>query len=87
MALDFRDITEPSYAESIELAPKGIGNAACNRCLPDARWARKAEDLSLNFALELAHRNELQDDVFDVVHAVMVPIQDLASSINIKCVF
>ena len=70
MALDLRDVVRAADAELVVLAAKGAGDALGDGGLAGARRADEAENLAGDVALQLAHGDELEDAVLDVLQGV-----------------
>ena len=54
------------------------GNGFCHACLADARGSGQTDDLALRGALQLGHRDKLQDPLLYVVQSVVVSVQHLS---------
>mmetsp|Transcript_31669 Transcript_31669/g.72628 ORF Transcript_31669/g.72628 Transcript_31669/m.72628 type:complete len:452 (-) Transcript_31669:766-2121(-) len=77
MASYLRHVRESSHAEPVELASQRLCHSLGYRGLAHPRGTRQTQDLSLDGSAELAHSDELEDDVFDVVQSVVLSVQDL----------
>mmetsp|Transcript_10990 Transcript_10990/g.44545 ORF Transcript_10990/g.44545 Transcript_10990/m.44545 type:complete len:398 (-) Transcript_10990:243-1436(-) len=75
--LDLGDVVEAADRKPREVAAERFGDRRADRGLADARRADEAEDLALDGPNEGADGDELQDAVLDVVHAVVLGVQDV----------
>ena len=69
-----------------ELAVHALGNGMCDARLADTRRADKADDLSLDILIQLAHGQQLQNTLLDLLQAVMLTVQHLAGMGLIKVI-
>src|SRR6185312_15918164 len=62
-------------------------DAASQRGLADTGRAHKTEDRALHVTLELEHGEIFQDAFLDLVHAIMIMIEDLFGTLEIIGIF
>src|SRR5438128_6663732 len=87
MSADLRFITHTAEGEADELASGRARDRLRQRRLADARRSDEAEDRAFRLFDELAHREELQDALFDLLEAVVVFVQDLLGEIDVLDLF
>jgi hypothetical protein len=75
MSLDFSHVRQPTDREPKELPPKRPRHRPADRGLPDSWWANEAYDLPLHRPTQLAHSEELENSILDVLEPVMIRIE------------
>ena len=78
MAADLGLVAHAADRDALELAPHRGGDRAAERRLADAGRADEAEDRAARVRLQLAHREELEDAVLDLLDVVVVAVEHLA---------
>jgi hypothetical protein len=73
--LDLRHVGQAADGEAVELSVQRVRDALADGRLAHARRAHHADDLALHRPLELAHRDELENALLHVAHAVVVRVQ------------
>ena len=76
MPLNLRNISQPPHRKPEKLPPQRPRDALPNTRLPHPRRADETYDLPLDRPAQLAHREELEDTVFDGFEAVVVRVED-----------
>lgn len=67
MSLDLGHIPKPADAETVELSVECLGDAAPDRRLAHAGRADEAQNLAVHPTPQLAHGDELEDTLLDIV--------------------
>src|SRR5215218_783387 len=76
---DLRLVAHAAGADALELASHRAGDGAPERRLADPGWADEAQDgTSATLVRELAHGEELEDALLDLVDVVVVGVEHLA---------
>ncbi len=78
VAADLRLVAHAADRDALELAAHRVGDRAAERRLADAGRADEAEDRRARVGLELAHGEELEDAVLDLLDVVVVVVEHLA---------
>ena len=76
VAADLGLVMHAAQGQALEMTAQGPGDGAAQRGLAHAWRAGEAEDGALGLGIELAHAEEFQDAVLDLVQTVMVLVQD-----------
>ena len=79
-------VPDPAQGNAHEVASQGARNGAAKGGLARARRTDEAEDRPLHRGGELAHRNEVEDALFDLLQVVVVFIKDLAGALDVMIV-
>src|SRR5690606_20085240 len=87
VAFDFGFIAHAAHAEPVELTAQGIGYRTPNGGFTHPGRAEQQQDGTTHFALEGAFGQELDDTVFYIVRAVVVPVQHAAGFGQVEVVF
>ena len=72
MPLQLGHVGEAAHGEAEELPVEGPGDGLADAGLADPRGSRQAHDLTLHRALQLRHRDKLQDPLLDVLQPVVI---------------
>lgn len=75
VALQLAHVVLAAQADAEELPPQRFGDAFGDAGLPHPGRPTQTQDLARHVALEDAHADELEHAVFDVLHALVVPVQ------------
>jgi hypothetical protein len=86
MAPDLGLIPHPAERDAHEFAAQAPGNGLPQRGLAHAGWPHKTEDGTVHVGLELAHRQEFDDPLLDLLQAEMVRIEGLLGLDDIEIV-
>ena len=86
VAADLGLVAHAADRDALELAAHGGGDRLAQRRLAHAGRADEAQDRALGVGLELAHGQELQDPVLDLLHVVVVGVQRLARLLEVDVV-
>ncbi len=86
MAADLGLVAHAAERDADELAPHGARDRAAERGLAGARRADEAQDRALRVVLQLAHREELEDAVLDLLEVVVVLVEHLAGVRDVEVV-
>ena len=87
MAADLGLVMDAAQAHAGKLAAHALGNGMGDGRLAHARRAHQADDLPLDVGVQLAHGQNFQDALLDLVQAVMVMVQHLAGMGLIQVIF
>ena len=87
MAADLRLVAHAAEGEADELAAGGAGDRLRQRGLADAGRSDEAEDRALRLLDELAHGEELEDALLDLLEAVVVLVEDLLGELDVLDLF
>src|SRR5205807_6388807 len=87
MSADLGFVAHAAEGEADELAAGGAGDRLRQRGLADAGRSDEAEDRALRSFDELAHREELEDALFDLVETVVILVEDLLGEIDVLDLF
>ncbi len=72
--------------DALELAAQRLGDRLPERGLADAGRPDEAEDRPVQVVLQLAHGEELEDAVLDLLEVVVVAVEDLARVLEVEVV-
>ncbi len=86
VAADLGLVVDAAERDPDELALEGARDRASERGLADARRSDEAEDRPLAVLLELAHREELDDALLDLLEVVVVVVEDAAGVREVEVV-
>ena len=86
VAADLSFVPHPTQGRAHEVAPQGPGHAPAGGGLAHAGRAHQTEDGALLVRLELAHRQVLDDALFDLLQPVVVLVQDPTGAIQVQVV-
>ena len=86
VAADLGLVAHAAERDADELAAQGAGDRAAERGLAGARRADEAEDRPLGVVLQLAHGEELEDAVLDLLEVVVVLVEHLAGVRDVEVV-
>ena len=86
VAADLSLIMDAAQTHAGELSVHALGDGMCDTRLADTRRADKADDLSLDILIQLAHGQQLQNTLLDLLQAVMLTVQHLAGMGLIKVI-
>ncbi len=86
MPADLGLVAHAADTDALELAAHGLGDAVAQARLADAGRADEAEDRPVQVGLELAHREELEDAVLDLLEVVVVAVEDPAGVGHVEIV-
>src|SRR3954454_21100589 len=78
VAADLALVADAAYGYALEVASHRRGDRLAQRGLADARRADEAQDRRARVRLQLAHREELEDALLDLVDVVVVAIEHAA---------
>ena len=70
-------------AEPRELATERPRDRPPKTCLADSRWTYQTQNRTLWFFFQFAHRERLQDAIFNFLEAIMIFVQDSLSFVQI----
>ncbi len=87
VAADLGLVADAAEGEADELASGGAGDRLRQRGLPYARRADEAEDRPLGLLHELAHGQELENALLDLIEAVVVLVEDLLGQVDVLDLF
>ena len=76
MTADLGFVVHPAQRDAHELAPQRLGDALAERGLAHAGRPDEAQDGRLALRVELAHREELEDALLDLVQTEVVLVED-----------
>lgn len=65
-------VSDTSESHTVELSVERLSDRLSERGLTDAGWAVEAQDCSLIVLCELAHGEELDDSLLDLLKAKMI---------------
>ena len=82
MAANFSLVAHAAQRHAHELAAGRLGDRHAERSLADARRSDEAEDRALGILDQLAHGEELEDALLDLLQAVVVFVQDLLGVVD-----
>ena len=85
VAADLGLVAHAAEREPHELAVRGAGDRAGERGLADAGRPDEAQDRTLRVVDQLAHGQELDDALLDLLEAVVVLVQDLLGGRSGPC--
>src|SRR3972149_6161692 len=83
VAADLGFIADPAEAQPDELAPERLRDGFAETGLADAGGAHEAQDGPLDVGLHLAHREELEDAIFDLLEIVVIRFKDILRPGNV----
>ena len=83
VAADLGLVAHAAEREAHELAVERLRDALRERRLADAGRAREAQDRPARLRDELAHGEELEDALLDLLEAVVVLVQDLLGALDV----
>jgi hypothetical protein len=83
MAADLGLVADAAEGEADELAAGGARDRLRQRRLADTRRSDEAEDRPLRLLHELAHRQELEDALLDLLQAEMVLVEDRIGQLDV----
>ena len=86
VAADVRLVAHAAQAHAHIFAAHRLGDGARNRSLADAGRAHQTDDLALDVRLQLAHRQNLQDALLDLLQAVVVGVELLLRRLDIQLI-
>jgi len=86
MAADFRFVANAAEGNADELAPQGAGDRFAEAGLAHSRRSGEAEYGALEFLLELAHGQEFENTLLDLLQVVMVLVENLARLFQVEVV-
>ena len=86
MPADLGLVAHAADADALELAAHRLGDAVAEARLAHAGRADEAQDRPVQVVLELAHRQELEDAVLDLLEVVVVAVEDLAGVRHVEVV-
>ncbi|RUS20284.1 hypothetical protein BC937DRAFT_95547 [Endogone sp. FLAS-F59071] len=81
--LDLGHVCQAANAESIKLAVERASNALADGSLTNARRTNQTEDFALNGAAKLAHGDELENTLLDILQAVVILVKNANRVTNI----
>src|SRR5690554_6643989 len=87
VALDFGFIAHAAHAEPVKLPAQGIGYRTADGGFTHPRRAHQQQYGTTHFAFEGTFGQELDDTVFYIVQAVVVPVQNAAGFGQVEVVF
>ena len=87
MAFDFGFIAHAAHAEPIELPAQGIGHRAADGGFAHPRRAYQQQYGTTHFTFEGTFGQELDDAIFDILQAIVVPVQNAAGFGQVEVVF
>ena len=87
VAPDLGLVPHPADRDPLELAAEGPGDRLAEAGLADARRADEAEDRPGRLRIQLAHGQVLEDPVLDLLHVVVVLVEDLFGVVDVEVVF
>jgi hypothetical protein len=83
MPPDLRFVADAAERQADEFTTGRAGDRARERSLPDPWRADEAEDRPLHLLDEPAHREELEDALFDLVEAVVILVEDALGALDV----
>src|SRR3954453_21574538 len=86
VAADLRLVAHAADGDALERAPERARDRLAQRRLADAGRADEAHDRAARVRLELAHREELEDAVLDLLDVVVVGVEYLAGVVEVEVV-
>ena len=86
MAADLGLVPHAAQTDAHILTPQTFGDGACNTGLADTRRADKADDLRLDVRCQLAHGQRFQNAVLHLFQAIVVAVQNLLRTADIKII-
>ena len=86
VAADLGLVAHAADADALELAAQRAGDRLAQRRLADAGRPDEAEDRAARVRLELAHGEELEDAVLDLLDVVVVGVEHLARVVEVEVV-
>src|SRR5262249_26124680 len=87
MTANFRFVPDPPERQADEFAPKRPRDRAAERSLAGSRGSYEAQNRALAVLLELAHREELKNALFDLVQIIVVFVEHFARVNDVEIVF
>ena len=86
MPANLRLVANAAQREAHELAAHRTRDRSSERGLAGSRRPDEAQDRSLGIVLQLAHREEFEDALLDLVEVVMIFVKDRAGVLDIEVV-
>ena len=86
MAADLSFIPHAAQTDAHILAAKAFGDGACNTGFADARRAHQTDDLGFDVRCQLAHGQRFQNAVLHLFQAIVVAVQNLLRTADIKVI-
>ena len=87
VAADIRLVAHAAERQPRDLAVHRLGDRQRDRRLADARRADETQNLPLRLGVELAHGDELQNALLDLLQAVVVAVENLARGFHAGALF
>src|SRR5262249_18685746 len=87
MSANLGFIADATKGQSHEFAPERARDRSSQRGFPSARWAHETEDRTLGILLQLAHRQELEDALLNLLKIVVVFVQNFMRICDVQIVF
>ena len=86
MATDLRFVTYAADRDPLELAPQSTGDRLAEAGLADSRGPHETQDRPGGVRVQLADREVLEDSILDLLHVVVILIEDGPCVVDIEVV-
>ena len=87
MAFDFSFIAHAAHTETVEFPPQCVCHGMTDGGLANTWRADQKQNGAAHLALEGPFSQKLDDAVFDIVQAVVIPVENLAGFRQVEVVF